>query len=298
MSNSTSSSERTPLNQKGGTEVPAIVGLIGHPIGHSISPVFQQAAFDALGLPYRYEAWDTSPDQLVAVVASLHHPPRAGANVTVPHKEGVPSLLDDLSDEARALGAVNTIVREGTRLVGHNTDISGFSDALRCDGQFEVRGARACVLGAGGAARAVVYALLRDGAEHIVIHNRTPSRARSLAAALDPHEARVVAAEGNAGQAAAGCDLIVNCTSVGMAGGARAGESGLSEEDIPPEAFVCDIVANPATTPLLRVAAVRGCRTLGGLAMLVRQGAAAFTLWTGHDAPLDIMFAAARRAMN
>jgi shikimate dehydrogenase len=277
---------------------PAFVGLIGHPVGHSVSPVFQQAAFDALGLAFRYEAWDTTADGLTVRLASLRAEPFAGANVTVPYKEAVTRLLDRISDEAAAVGAVNTIVRDGDRLLGYNTDIAGFLDALRFEGGLDVHGVRACVLGAGGAARAAVYALLSGGVARVSVHNRTRERADALVSSLDPGDGRLVAAGGDAGAAVAGCDLIVNCTSMGMAGSALAGASPLPAAQIPPGAFVYDIVANPAITPLLAAARSRGCRTLGGLPMLVRQGAAAFTLWTGRPAPLDVMFHAARKAMS
>lgn len=275
----------------------SIVGLIGHPVGHSISPSFQQAAFDALRLPFRYEAWDTDHAALPARVASLRHGVFAGANVTVPHKESVVGLLDLISTEAAAIGALNTIVRGGNQLAGHNTDVIGFLEALKHEGGFDVSGARVCVLGAGGAARAVVYALLRGGAARIAVYNRTHGRAESLVEALDPLGGRCVAVTGDAGDAARAGDLIVNCTSLGMSGGGQVDDSPLSASQIPAGAFVCDIVANPEVTPLLRVAREQGCRTLGGLPMLVRQGAAAFSLWTEQPAPLDVMFQAARRAM-
>ena len=275
-----------------------VVGLIGQPVGHSISPAFQQAAFDTLGLPWRYEAWDTSLDALPAVLDSLRAGERAGANVTVPHKEAVARLVNTLSPEAAATGAVNTVVRADGGLRGHNTDITGFLDALRQDGGFDPGGARAVVLGAGGAARAVVYALLQAGAASIAVYNRSPERAAALVVALGENGGRLAVAAGDVGAAVRDRDLIVNCTTLGMAHGATADASPLAGEEIPPGAFVCDIVANPLVTPLLALARARGCRTLGGLPMLVRQGAAAFTLWTGQPAPVQVMFAAAARAMG
>jgi shikimate dehydrogenase len=278
----------------------SVVGLIGHPVAHSVSPAFQQAAFDALGLPWHYEAWDTPPDALAATVASLRSGERQGANVTVPHKEAVLPLLDRLSEEAKATGAVNTIVRVDGRLVGHNTDIEGFSAALREDGGFDVRNTRALVLGAGGAARAVVYALLRDGAARVLVHNRTPWRADALVASMAAKPGRLATLLGDLDQLErlTQLDLIVNTTTLGMAHGPAADEAPLTKQQIPARTFVFDIVANPAVTPLLARARARRCRTLGGLPMLVRQGAAAFERWTGERAPLDVMMAAARRAMG
>jgi shikimate dehydrogenase len=277
----------------------AVVGLIGHPVGHSISPVFQQAGFDALGLDIRYEAWETAGEALAGRVASLREDERIGANVTVPYKEAVLELLDVLTEEALRTGAVNTIARgDGGRLVGHNTDIAGFDEALRRDGGFDPSGARVCVLGAGGAARAAIVALVDGGAAEIALWNRTPERAHALAGALDRRDGRLRVVGDDVGEAAAEAGLIVNCTTLGMAGGAGAGLSPLLEPEIPTGAFVFDIVANPAETPLMAAARSRGCATLGGLSMLVRQGARAFTLWTGREAPLEVMFAAARRAMG
>jgi shikimate dehydrogenase len=221
-----------------------------------------------------------------------------GANVTVPHKAAVARLVDVLGPEARATGAVNTVVRAGSRLHGHNTDVPGFLAALREDGGCDPAGARAVVLGAGGAARAVSFALLAAGAAAVRVYNRTPERAAALVAALGDAGGRLTVAAGDAGAAVQGCDLIVNCTTLGMAHGPAAAASPLTVTEIPPDAFVCDIVANPLVTPLLAAAQSRGCRTLGGLPMLVRQGAAAFTLWTGQPAPVAVMFAAARRAMR
>lgn len=289
MSNSISSSRDDPVYR---------VGLIGHPVRHSVSPVFQQAGFDALGLPFCYEAWDTPEADLRERIASLRDSGRIGANVTVPHKEAVVSLLDHVTDEATAIGAVNTIVRDGRRLVGHNTDIGGFLDALRIEGGFDVRGARVCIFGAGGAARAVIFALLHNGAASIALHNRTIARSEALAAELGGEDGRLAAVTGSPGEAARGSDLIVNCTSLGMAGSPGADASPLAASDVPAGVFVCDIVANPETTPLLALARQNDCRTLGGLPMLVRQGAASFALWTGRDAPIDVMFQAARRAMG
>lgn len=258
-----------------------------------MSPVFQQAAFDALRLAYRYEAWDTPSAALAQVVQSLRGGARVGANVTVPHKARVAQYVDRVSDEVRATGAVNTIVREpdGT-LSGHNTDVQGFADALRADGGVAVAGARVVVLGAGGAARAVVYALLRNGATHVTLVNRSRSRADAFVA--DFGDARLVAIRA---EPLPPCDLIVNCTTVGMAHSSTAGISPLAAEQIPPGITVVDIVANPLVTPLMRDAQARGCRVLGGLPMLVRQGAAAFTLWTGQPAPLSVMISAAQTAM-
>ncbi len=277
------------------------IGLIGDPVGHSVSPAFQQAALDALGIDARYEAWQTTAAELTVRVASLREANVLGANVTVPHKRAVMPLLDAIDDGARRVGAVNTIVNRDGRLAGANTDVAGFIEALRRDGGLDPVGLRVAVLGAGGAARAVVYGLLATGVADVLVLNRTPARARDLAGELG--DGRLRAAElpvdtGELGRLLADRDLLVNCTSMGMRHGAAEADSPAPEEAIPAGVFVADIVANPLVTPFLVAAQRRGCRTLGGLAMLVRQGAESFEMWTGRPAPLDVMFATASQAMR
>jgi shikimate dehydrogenase len=278
-----------------------LVGVIGYPLGHSLSPIFQQAAFDALGLEMRYERWETPPHRLKEVVASLRLPDRLGANVTVPHKEAVIELLDELDRTAREAGAVNTIVHRDGRLVGYNTDVAGFLRALQEAG-FQAQGARALVLGAGGGARAVALALVQQQAAMVVIANRTYHRAFRLAEALRPLARRTVvrsipltySALQDAGPV---WDLIVNCTTLGMPGTPEADKSPLPPELIPGQAFVFDLVYGPQPTPLVRMAWERGARAVDGLAMLVYQGAESFALWTGLQPPLEVMMEAARRAL-
>ncbi len=275
------------------------VGLIGDPVVHSISPVFQQAAFDALALAARYEAWHTPAAVLAERIAGLRAPDILGANVTVPHKQAVLPLLDRLHPLAARTGAVNTIVNEGGRLVGYNTDITGFLEALRLDGGIDPQGTRAVVLGAGGAARAVVLALLDAGASRVRVLNRTAARAAALVAELADGRGDSAALEPDqAARLLAGADLVVNCTTVGMRHSAQERDLPVPADAIPAGTMVVDIVANPPVTAFLAAAAERGCRTLGGLPMLVRQGAAAFALWTGLQAPVSVMMDAAYRVMG
>jgi shikimate dehydrogenase len=264
------------------------VGIIGHPLGHTLSPVFQQAAFDHLGIAATYRAYDLPPEDVPSFVAALRDPAWLGVNVTVPHKERVRPLLDREADTAKAVGAVNTIVNDGGRLVGHNTDVAGFRDAL-AEAGFSARGARVVVLGAGGAARAVVYALRAEGAAEIVVANRSVARAERLLAELAPEGVALPLDAAALAPALARCDLLVNCTAVGL----KPGESPLPDERVPRQALVYDLIYNPPQTRLLAAAAARGARTLGGLSMLVGQGAAAFTLWTGQPAPRAVMQRAA-----
>ena len=276
------------------------VGLIGFPLKHSISPAFQQAAFDYHGLPAHYTLWETPPGELSPAVERLRQESCLGANVTVPFKEAVLAELDELDERAWRIGAVNTIVNRGGKLIGYNTDVDGFLKTLDDEG-FVIEGKRVCLVGAGGVARAVAVALMDEGAGSISLLNRHLERALALARDLrelagSARSSQILVGEWGNGQTAA-VDLIVNATSVGMRHGPAAGESPLPRAAIPPEALVFDLVYNPPVTRLLREAEEVGARVLNGLSMLVYQGAASFELWTGKPAPLGLMFERARRAL-
>ncbi len=272
------------------------VGIIGYPLRHSASPAFQQAAFDHLGIDAKYLAWETPPDAIAERMESLRGPGVLGANVTVPHKQAVVPFLDEVSQAAQDTGAVNTIVNREGRLTGHNTDVTGFLRALQEDAGFQAQGKRALVLGAGGSARAVVYGLLKEGAGQVTIANRTVERAHRLIEALgSPRNANAVLLEPT--ELSNGWDLIVNCTTLGMRHAPGENETPLPGDAIPANSLVYDLVYNPEETPLLQAAAKAGARTLGGLPMLIYQGAEAFRLWTGREAPVEVMFQAARRAL-
>ena len=275
-------------------------GLFGYPLSHSISPAFQQAAFDHCSLPVRYDAWPTPPEALGAEVRKLRGEEFLGANVTVPHKETVMPLLDAVDPWAKLIGAVNTIVNDHGRLMGSNTDADGFIRALREHAGMDPQGQRVLLLGAGGSARAAAFAFAKGGASSIAIANRTLSRAKSLARDVRKlaGDVTVVPLEGGTLEsAAARADLIVNCTSMGMLHGEAEGRTPIDGRLVPPGALVYDLVYNPPETPLLREAQGAGARTLGGLPMLVYQGAASFERWTGKDAPVEVMFEAAERAL-
>ena len=277
------------------------VGLIGHKLGHSISPQFQQAAFDYLNLDVRYEVWETDKDGLSEVIEGLRDPAKLGANVTIPYKEDVLPFLDELNEPARRIGAVNTIVNRDGKLIGYNTDSSGFIRALRQDGGFEPQGKRAIILGAGGVARAVGFALVDAGVMSLSIINRTTDSGDALASALRTSGNEVVASawkDGRTLQALMECDLLVNCTSVGMKDSEAEKQLPIDVRLIPTRALVYDVVYNPVETPLLAAARQAGARTMGGLPMLVYQGAEAFELWTGKPVPVDIMMAAAKKALG
>ena len=305
-------------------------GLIGYPVGHSISPAMQQAAFDHYKLDIRYELWETEPSELGAVVERLRRPETLGANVTVPHKEAVMPSMDELDDLALGIGAVNTIVNRGGRLIGYNTDAGGFLRALRKEGGFDPAGKRAVLVGAGGVARAAGFALARAGVKSLFITDIIAERAHVLASDLERILARTqgppprscVDAKDVGGvvsldfqmhpipeikvlspdepqfaETILGCDLLVNCSTVGMKHSATEGESPVEAKLVPKGALVYDVVYNPLETPLLTDAKKAGGRTLSGLAMLVYQGAMSFELWTGKEAPIDIMFESAKKAL-
>jgi len=286
----------------------SFVGLIGHGLKHSMSPLFQQAAFDHLGLDIRYEAWETGPSELENVLEKVRGPSILGANVTVPHKEAVLSLMDELDDLALEIGAVNTIVNRGGRLKGYNTDAGGFLRALGQEGGFDPAGKGAVLLGAGGVARAASFALARAGVKSLLITDIIKEKAHKLASDLErslaqgresgPEIRALSPDDPQFEEGLSGCDLLVNCTPMGMKHSAGEGESPLEVRLIPKRALVYDVVYNPIETPLLAAAKRVGASTLGGLAMLVYQGAASFEFWAGREAPVDIMMKAARKALG
>ena len=266
------------------------VVLIGHPVAHSLSGAMQQAAFDAAGVPATYELWDRSPLELADAIAELRSDDFLGANVTIPHKEKAATLVDRLTEEAHATGAVNTITREGKRLVGHNTDVPGFRVALETLVGKQRMPRLAVVLGSGGGARAVVHGLVAEGFQRIVVFNRHLHRAEGLvrhfsrsAAHMElramPWHESIIEAE------LAKTKVLVNATAVGL----HDDETPIPVELIPPDLLVMDLIYNPPRSRLLRDAAAAGCQVLSGEVMLLHQGAAAFTLWTGQAAPVELM---------
>ena len=280
--------------------MPQRLGIIGYPIGHSISPIFQQAGLDHLGIDATYEKWEVTLDGVGEFVAALRAPGTWGINITVPHKQAVIPFLDEVDEWATAAGAVNTIVNRDGRLSGHNTDGPAFLRALLVETGYSPAGTRALILGAGGAARGILLALTRGGVESMVIANRTLERAEALAQLAKDNDvqAEAVALLPDAlTQAAVSADLIVNCTTVGMSHGPDEQGSPLLAAQIPTSAIVNDLVYNPMETPLLREAATAGATTLGGLHMLVYQGVLSFQMWTGQDAPVAVMMEAATREM-
>ncbi len=277
-----------------------IVGILGDPIGHTLSPVMHNAAFRALGIDWVYVPARVRPADLAAALRGMRAMGWGGVNLTIPHKERAMRLVDRASRAARLTGAVNTIVITPRGMAGHNTDGSGYVAALREELDLDPRGKRVVILGAGGAARGIGVALLAAGVSQFTILNRTPARAGSLARHLRKgfKQAQIVSGgltRQRASKTFADADLLVNATAVGMEGTAH---RGLPLQALPKRAVVSDIVYRPLRTPLLEAASGYGLRTQGGLGMLLHQGAEAFTLWTGQPAPVDIMRRALRRALS
>ena len=271
------------------------VGVIGDPVAHSLSPIFQQAGFDALGIPARYERWHTSDAELRARIEGLRSADFFGANVTVPHKIAVAALVDDLSETAKRIGAVNTVINQGGRLLGDNTDMYGFQRSLVM-ARYSVERDRVLIIGAGGASRAVVAAIADIGVAGITIANRSLDRAHALLADLGIHGAAVIPlTDWDLMGAIRDHSVIVNATSIGWNDNQQVLAPALIDA-INQEGLVADLTYRD--TPLLVQARARGVATLDGLPMLVYQGARSFELWTGHDAPIDVMLAAAERARN
>jgi len=265
------------------------VGLIGYPVEHSLSPVFQQAAFDTLGIPARYELWPTPVEALEERFRWLRSPGVLGANVTVPHKGAAFTRVDQVSARAKLAGAVNTVVNRGGTLYGENTDVAGFVAPLSERG-LVLGEVAVVVLGAGGAARGVLVALAEAGCRRVAVANRTAERAQELAAAFGVEAAPL---DDRLEPRLAAADLLVNATSVGWDGESLPLPVALLDA-LPAWAVVYDLTYRE--TPLLEAARRRGLVTIDGLGMLVHQGAEAFRLWTGCEPPLEVMWRAALAA--
>jgi shikimate dehydrogenase len=276
-----------------------LVGLIGWPVEHSFSPAMHNAAFAELGLDWAYVPLPVYPDHLGEAVSGLRALGFAGANVTVPHKERALAHLDEVSHAAQVIGAVNTIaVRDGV-LYGDNTDSTGFIASLR-DVGFDPAGTYCALLGAGGAARAVVHALVDAGALQVGVYNRNYRRARDLCldmAKFYSHVRFEPASLGDVSAIADDTDLLVNATSLGMWPDTET-SPWPHDLPIPGHLTVCDLVYNPQDTLLLSQARAAGAEIVGGLGMLVHQGAAAFELWTGRPAPVSAMREACLAALH
>lgn len=262
------------------------VGVIGWPVEHSLSPVIHNAAFAALGMDWVYVPLPVPPGRVEAALEGLRALGFAGANVTMPHKTECADLIEDLSDDARALRAVNTIVVGAEGLAGHNSDVLGFERFLDVDAGFDPSGRRALLFGAGGAARACALALARSGIAALTVAVREPARADPLRALVEPFGTDVSSVRFDDASGAP-ANLVVNATPLGARG------EPLPLPPFEPGGLAVDLLTRPASTPLLREARRAGCAAFGGVGLLLHQGAIAFELWTGRPPPLDVMSAAA-----
>jgi shikimate dehydrogenase len=270
----------------------SLVGLIGWPVTHSLSPRMHNAAFAELGLDWAYVPLPVQPDDVEQALKGLAALNFVGANVTVPHKQAVIRYMDELSDAARITGAVNTIQLKEGKFKGYNTDAIGFLNALQEAG-CNPKGMRVAVLGAGGAARAVVFALARAGADSIIVLNRTAERGAFLVddlAAVFPGSSLRFEALTSESLAVLNhnVDLVINSTSVGMYPHVETCPWP-ADVPVPAQVIFCDLVYNPLETVFLARARAAGAATIDGLGMLVHQGATAFEKWTGHPAPVEVM---------
>lgn len=264
-----------------------LYGVIGDPIRHSRSPVMLNRAFRAAGINGAYAAFHVTPERLGEAIRGIRALGFRGLNVTIPHKIEVMAYVDEIDEGARAIGAVNTIVNEGGKLVGYNTDGIGYVRSLKEEAEPELRGKKIVVVGTGGAARGIVWALAREKPASIALANRTAERAHALADSFSA-EAQVYAIAWDAlSEACAEADVVINTTSVGMSPDVDAVP--VDPSWLRPGAVASDLIYNPLTTAFLRGAAERGCRIHGGLGMFVYQGAYAFEYWTGRPAPTDAM---------
>jgi len=264
-----------------------LYGIMGHPVAHSLSPPMQNAAFREVGIDAVYVAFDVEAAHLGKAIEGVRALGVRGLNVTIPHKERVIEFLDELDDVSREVGAVNTIINRAGRLKGYNTDGVGARRALEEAGVV-VRGKVVLLLGAGGAARAIAFALAKE-ARKITVANRSAEKAARLKEDL---KGRVEAEGGDLShpflaRAVSEADIIVNCTKVGMLPDAEG--SILDRSCLKAGQVVFDIVYNPLKTRLLREAEAARARAVDGVGMLVNQGAESFALWTGREAPTDLM---------
>lgn len=270
-----------------------LVGVFGHPVAENPTILMQEAAFQALGLNWRYLTIEVKPKDLATAMSALHAFNMRGINLTIPHKVAVLEYLDEVAPDAQLIGAVNTVRIEGGRLIGENTDGKGFLRSLQSDAGIDPGGKAVVVLGAGGAARAITVELALAGASQINIVNRTSARGQELVKLLNEKTPTTAVYHEwqNSFSMPPGTDILVNATSIGLYPDIAARPE-INYDSLSTEMIVCDVIPNPPQTAFLREAASRGSTIIDGLGMLVYQGAIGFKMWTGHDAPVDVMYQA------
>lgn len=273
-----------------------LVGVFGHPVAENPTVVMQEAAFQALHLNWRYLTIEVYPQDLEQAMNGLRAMNFRGINLTIPHKVAVLKYLDEIAPDAALMGAVNTVRREGDRLIGENTDGKGFLRSLRDDAHVDPVGKRVVVFGAGGAARAMTVELALAGAAQITVVNRSAERGAALVRLLNDKTSVSATFVPWATPYAipAETDVVVNATSIGLFPNVT-DKPDIAYDTITASMTVCDVIPNPPRTPFLQAATRRGAQTLDGLGMLVYQGAIGFTMWTGQDAPVKVMYQALQR---
>jgi shikimate dehydrogenase len=269
-----------------------IYGIFGYPVSQSLSPAMHNAAFTHLGLDCVYLAFDVDPRNVAQAVSSIRALGLCGINVTIPHKQSVMAGLDEIAPEASMVGAVNTIVNENGRLKGYNTDVSGVLRALHSELEFAPRGKNIFIVGAGGASRAVIVAMCTGGARSVSIVNRTYLKARKLSEEFSPQFGSVAFSAAplddadRVAELIAQADIVINCSSAGMG---DVEPLCLPLDLLGKDCVVYDLVYKPPVTPLVRDSRALGLKSESGLGMLLYQGVDAFEIWTGEDAPVEVM---------
>ncbi len=269
----------------------AVCGVIGDPIEHTMSPVMHNAAFKKLGLDYLYVPFRVRKEELGRAVEGMRALNIRGLNVTIPHKVAIIPLLDKLDPLVEKIGAVNTIVNDGGVLTGYNTDATGFLQAL-LEEEVEPEGKNIVILGAGGASRAVSFILAERGASLVILNRQleldwAEELARRISQSFNKEVKALILNEENLAVVLERADVLVNATSVGMS--PKIDETPVPARLLKPGLIIFDILYNPIQTRLMKEAEAAGAQTIGGLDMLVWQGALAFEKWTGHKAPYDLM---------
>jgi shikimate dehydrogenase len=276
------------------------IGIIGSPVAHSLSPTIHNAALQSMSLDITYELWETSEKDLSRRISMLQEPNIVGANVTIPFKQKVIPFLDEIEGIAKDIGAVNTIVKRNGKLIGKNTDAEGFMMPLTAELRrikLPIEKTQILLVGAGGASRAIAFALAQAGSNNITIANRTLEPAQTLSNALSTFKPNLSVDIETSIPTLEKFNCIINATSVGMTGGPAPNQQPCALVEINSKTLIVDIVYAPKETTFLKTARSLGLPRLGGIPMLVHQAALSFEIWTGKEAPLNTMYAALEKVI-
>lgn len=275
-----------------------LVGLFGSPVSENPTIVMQEAAFKATGLYWRYQNFEVPAEHLADAIKGAMAMNLKGINLTIPHKVEVLQYLDEVAPDAALMGAVNTVRREGNKLIGENTDGKGFLKALK-NAQVDAKGKDVVILGAGGAARAIGVELALAGVNHLTIVNRSVERGQELSDLLNQKtQTTATFVQWNSTYGVpSSTDILVNATSIGLSPDIDA-KPDINYKSLTEGMWVCDVIPNPPHTAFLKKAEAQGAKTLDGLGMLVYQGAIGFTMWTGIEAPVEVMHRALKEVFE